>query len=189
MDKVDVIHIYNGILLFIVQLLSRVWLFVTPWTVACQASLSFTISQSLLKLMSIDPVTPFNHLILCCPLLSCPQSFPASRSFPMSWLFTSGGQCIGASASVLAVNEHCRWIKSRDSGLYQDKPISCSLPWQFSNFLHVKDSITDSLGWKWPSKIPCPNFWWRRQWHPTPVLLPGKSHGRRSLVGCSPWGR
>ena len=32
-------------------------------------------------------------------------------------------------------------------------------------------------------------FWWRRQWHPTPVLLPGKSHGRRSLVGCSPWGR
>ena len=104
MDKVDVIHIYNGILLFIVQLLSRVWLFVTPWTVACQASLSFTISQSLLKLMSIDPVTPFNHLILCCPLLSCPQSFPASRSFPMSRLFTSGGQCIGASASVLPMN-------------------------------------------------------------------------------------
>ena len=104
MDKVAVIHIYNGILLFIVQLLSRVWLFVTPWTVACQASLSFTISQSLLKLMSIDPVTPFNHLILCCPLLSCPQSFPASRSFPMSRLFTSGGQCIGASASALPMN-------------------------------------------------------------------------------------
>ena len=104
MDKVDVIHIYNGILLFIVQLLSRVWLFVTPWTVACQASLSFTISQSLLKLMSIDPVTPFNHLILCCPLLSCPQSIPASRSFPMSRLFTSGGQCIGASASALPMN-------------------------------------------------------------------------------------
>ena len=37
--------------------------------------------------------------------------------------------------------------------------------------------------------IPLPTAFWRRQWHPTPVLLPGKSHGRRSLVGCSPWGR
>ena len=104
MDKVALMHIYNGILLFIVQLLSHVWLFVTPWTEACQASLSCTISQSLLILMSIDSVTPFNHLILCCPLLSCPQSFPAPRSFPISRLFTSGGQCIGASASALPMN-------------------------------------------------------------------------------------
>ena len=39
------------------------------------------------------------------------------------------------------------------------------------------------------NKLPLPHLFWRRQWHPTPVLLPGKSHGRRSLVGCSPWGR
>ena len=85
--------------------LSRVWLFATPWTAACQASLSFTISQSLLKLMSIESMMPSNHLILCCPLL-LPSVFPASGSFPMSWLFTSGGQNIEASdlASVLPVN-------------------------------------------------------------------------------------
>ena len=86
-----------------VQSLSCVWLFVTPWTAPHQASLSFTISQSLLKLMSIESVMPSNHLILCCPFPSCPRSFPASGSFPMSQLFTSGGQRTGASASVLSV--------------------------------------------------------------------------------------
>ena len=57
----------------------------TPWPGPCQASLSFTISQSLLKLMSIESMMPSNHLILCCPF-SCPQSLPASGSFPMSRL-------------------------------------------------------------------------------------------------------
>ena len=60
------------------QSLSRVQLFVTPWTAACQASLSVTISQSLLKLMSIELVTLPNHLILCCPLLLPPSAFPSS---------------------------------------------------------------------------------------------------------------
>ena len=54
---------------FVVQSLSRVQLFMTPWTVAHQAPLSSTVSQSLLKLMSVDSVMPSNHLILCCPLL------------------------------------------------------------------------------------------------------------------------
>ena len=62
-----------------VQLLSRVRLFATPWTAACQASLSITISQSLLKLMSIESVMPSNHLILCRPLL--PSVFPSIRVF------------------------------------------------------------------------------------------------------------
>ena len=75
-------------------------IFMTSWTAACQASLSFTISLSLLKLMSIELVMPSNHLILCFPFSSCLQSFPASGSFPESWLFTSGGQSIGASASA-----------------------------------------------------------------------------------------
>ena len=52
-----------------VQLLSHVWVFVTPWTTACQASLSITNSQSLFKLISIESGMPSNHLILCCPLL------------------------------------------------------------------------------------------------------------------------
>ena len=70
--------------------LSRVRLFLTPWTAACQASLSFTISRSLLKLMAIESVMPSNHPILCRPLLLLLQSFPASGSFLMSWLFASG---------------------------------------------------------------------------------------------------
>ena len=88
----------------VAQLLSHVHS-ATPWTAACKVSLSFSISQSLLKCMSIELVTPSNHLILCCPILLLPsKSFPASGSFPTSWLFTSGGQSIGASTSVLPVN-------------------------------------------------------------------------------------
>ena len=64
-----------------VQPLSPVWLFVTPWTAACQASLSITNSWSLLKLMSIELVIPFNHLILCCPLFLLPSVFPSIRVF------------------------------------------------------------------------------------------------------------
>ena len=65
----------------VVHSLSRVWLFVTPWTAAHLASLSFTISQSLLKLMSIELVMPSNHLILCCPLLLLPPIFSSIRVF------------------------------------------------------------------------------------------------------------
>ena len=75
------------------QLLSRVWLFVTPWTAACQASLSITNSQSLLKLMCIELVMPSNHLILCHPLLLLPSIFPSIRVF--------------SNESVL----HIRWTK------------------------------------------------------------------------------
>ena len=60
---------------------SCVWLFATPWTSAHQASLSITNSWSLLKLMSIELVRPFNHLILCCPLLLLPSIFPSIRVF------------------------------------------------------------------------------------------------------------
>ena len=70
-----------------VELLSRVWFFATPWTAVCQASLSITNSQSLLKLMSIKSVMPSSHLIHCYPLLFLPLSFPVSRSFPMSQFF------------------------------------------------------------------------------------------------------
>ena len=96
----------NAIQFSLVQSLSRVQLFVTPWTVACQASLSITNAWSLLKRMFIESVVPSNHLILCHPLLLLPSIFPASGSFPKSQFFTSGGQNIGASASasVLSVN-------------------------------------------------------------------------------------
>ena len=67
--------------LVVVQLLSRVWFFATPRTAARQISLSFTISRSLLKLMSIELVMPSNHLVLCCPLHLLPSVFPSIRVF------------------------------------------------------------------------------------------------------------
>ena len=79
---------FRNFLIVTVQLLSRVRLLETPWTAAHQASLSFTISQSLLRLMSIELVMSSNHLILC------PQTFLASGSYPMSRLFSSDGQIL-----------------------------------------------------------------------------------------------
>ena len=71
---------YTVLVVVVIQLLSHVQLFATPWTAACQASLSFTTSLSLLKHMSIEPVMPSNHLILCRPLLP-PSIFPSIRVF------------------------------------------------------------------------------------------------------------
>ena len=90
----------------VVQSLTHVWLFATPCTAAGQASLSFTVSWSLLKLLSIELVMSSNHLILCRPFLLLLSVFPSIRVFPVSWLFASGGQRIGASAlaSVLPMN-------------------------------------------------------------------------------------
>ena len=83
----------------VVQSLSRIWLFVTPWTAAHKASLSFTISLSLLKLLSIELVMQSNHLILCCPLLLLPSIFPSIRIF--------------SSESAL----HIRWLKYWSFGI------------------------------------------------------------------------
>ena len=109
-----------------VQSLSHVRLFATPWTTARQASLSITNSQSLPTLMSIESVMPSNNLILCLPFSSCPQSFPASGSFPISQLFTSGGQSTGVSTStsILPIKtqdwsplEWTGWISLQSKGL------------------------------------------------------------------------
>ena len=86
------------VVLVVVQLLSPVWLFATPWTAACQTFLSFTISQNLLKIFSIESVMPSSHCILCRPLLFLPSIFPSIRVFsnesalhirwPKYWNFT-----------------------------------------------------------------------------------------------------
>ena len=108
-----------------VQLLSHVWLFETPWTAACQASLSITNSWSILKLMSIELVMPSNHFIRCCPLLFR-QSFPVSGSFLRSQFFISGGQSTGVSASVSVLPKNIQdwsplgwtgWISLLSKGL------------------------------------------------------------------------
>ena len=97
-----------------------------PMNWARQASLSVTSTQSSLKLISIESVMPPSHLILCLPFSSCPQSLPASEFFPVSQLFTWGGQSIGVSAldSVLPNNtqdwsplEWTGWISLQSKGL------------------------------------------------------------------------
>ena len=101
-----------------VQSLSRVQLFVTPWTAARQASLSISNCRSPPKHMSTESVMPSNHLILCCPILLLPTIFPS--------IFTSRGQSIGvsASASVLPMNTQdwyplgwTGWISLQSKGL------------------------------------------------------------------------
>ena len=98
--------LYESIYVAVVQLLSQAQLFVTPWAAAGQASLSFTISWSLLKFMSIESVMLSNYLIVCHPLLLSLESCPASGSFPMSQVFASAIQSTGAPvlASVLPMN-------------------------------------------------------------------------------------
>ena len=103
-----------ALLVVLVQSLSWVWLFATLRTAACQAPLSFTVSRSLLKLMSIEPVKPSNHLILCRPLLLLPSIFPSIRVFskesalrmrwPKYWNF---------SFSISPSNEYSRLISFR----------------------------------------------------------------------------
>ena len=86
-----------------VQMLSCVRLFVTPWTAACQASLSITISWSLLKLMSIKSVMPSNHLILCRPLLLLPSIFTSIRVFSNESVLWNPMNC---STPGLPVHHH-----------------------------------------------------------------------------------
>ena len=97
-----------------VQSLSHVLLFATPWTATCQASLSFTISWSFFKFMSIEWCHP--TISPSAAFFFCPQSFPVSGSFLVSWLFALGGQSIGASASVLQ-KSILSWFPVRLTGL------------------------------------------------------------------------
>ena len=126
---------------------------VTPWPAACQASLSITNSQSLLKLMSIESVMPSNHLILCCPLLIPPSIFPSNRvsgSFQMSQLFVSSGQSIGVSTStsVLPINIQdwfplgwTGWISLLSKGLsrvFSNHSSKASILWHSAFFIVLK---------------------------------------------------
>ena len=134
----------------LVQLLSCVWHFVAPWTTARQASLSFTISWSLLRLMSIEVMMPFNHLILCHPLLLLPSIFPASGSFPMSQLFGSSGQSIGASASPS--NEYSGLISFRTDSI---SLLSKGLSRVFSSITFWKHQFFRAQPYLWSNSQIC----------------------------------
>ena len=97
---------------------SVVWFFAIPWTAACQASLSLTISQSLPKFVSIASVMPSSHLILWHSLLLLPSILPSNRTFPMSQLFASDNQKTGVSASASVLPRSIRsWSLLRLTGL------------------------------------------------------------------------
>ena len=113
--------------------LSHVQHFVTPWTIAHQASLSITNSWSLLKLMPIKLVMSSNHLILCHPLLLLPSIFPSIKVFSNESVLCISSQSIGASApaSVLRMNIQ-DWFPLWSTGLIslQSKGLLCLLKWQ-----------------------------------------------------------
>ena len=157
------------------QALSRVQLFATPWTAAHQAPVSFTISWSLFKLMSIESVMLPSHLIFCPRLLLLPSVFPSIRVFsiesalrirwPKNWSFS------------MSPSTEYRWLISFGIDWFDLLAIQGTL-----KSLLQHHSSKASIFWH-------SAFFRRRQWQPTSVLLPGISCGLRSPVGCSPWGR
>ena len=109
-----------------VQWLSRIQLFATPWTTACQSSLSSANSRRFLKFMSIQSVMPSNHLILCCPLSLPPSIFPSIRVFSSESVLRIRWPKYGvsASASILPMNIQdwfplgwAGWISLQSKGL------------------------------------------------------------------------
>ena len=95
----------------VVQLLSPVWLFATLWTAAHHVPLSYTFSQSVFTLMFTESVVPSDHLKHSCHFSFCLQCLPAWESFSMSWLFASGGQSIGVSASAAVLQRNIQgWL-------------------------------------------------------------------------------
>ena len=160
----------------VVQLLSHVQFFATPWPAARQSSLSFTISWSLLEFISIELVMLSNHLILCCPLLLCLQSFTASQSFPISQFFTSGGQSIGVSATASVLPMNIRgWFPlgliglislqsqgfSRVFSASQFKGISSSVLSPLYGPTHTPDLLSQKLLWSGAQQS---EFQWAFQW-------------------------
>ena len=114
-----------------VQLLSRVWFFVTPWTVARQASLSFANSWSFLKLMSIASAKPSSHLILYHPLLLPPSIFPSIRVFPKE--------------SVLCIRWPEYWSFSFSISLSYEYSGLISFRMDWLDFLYVRGTLKSLL--------------------------------------------
>ena len=166
----------------------------TPCTAKCQASLSFTISLSFLKLMSIESVMPSNHFVLCHPLLLLPSIFPSIRVFskvsalhirwPKNWSF-----------SISPSNEYSELISFRIDwfdflavqgilkSLLQHHSskasiIQCSVFFmvQLPHSYKTTGKTIALIIWTFVTKI-----LWRKAWQPTPIFLPGESQGQMSL--------
>ena len=144
-----------------VQLLTRVQLFATPWIAACQASLSITTSQSSLRLTSWSQWCHPAISSSVIPFSSCPQSLPASQSFPMSQLFAWGGQSTGVSALASFLpkkfqgwspSEWTGWISLQSKGLSR---VFCNTTVQKHQFFGAQLSLeSNSHIHTWPLEKP-----------------------------------
>ena len=145
-----------------VQALSRVRLFVTPWTVAHQASLSITISQSSPKLMSIESVMPSNHLIFCYPLLNLPSIFPSIRVF--------------SNESAFRIRWPKYWSFSFDTSPTNEHPVLISLRMDWLDLLAVQGTLKSLLQHhSSKSSIPRLSAFFIVQ-HSHPYMTTGKNH-------------
>ena len=135
------IHIF-----VVVQLLGHVWLSATPWTAAHQASLSFTIPRNLLKFTSSESVMPFNHLILCRPLLLQPSTFPSIRVYsnesalhirwPKYWSFSISPSNEYSGLISLRINcFHLLAVQGTFKGLLQHHSSKPSVLWHSAFFI------------------------------------------------------
>ena len=160
----------------------------TPWTTACQASLSITNSQSLLKLMSIELVMPSNHLILCHPLLLLPSIFPSIRVFskesvlhircPKYWHFSfnisPSNECSGLTSFRIDWLDRLA-VQGILKSLLQHHDLKAFPSGSDSKASVCNAGDTDLTAGS--GRCPC-----RRKWQFTPVFLPGKFHGQKSLA-------
>ena len=195
------------IIFVVVQSLSPVQLFATLWTAACQAPLSSIISWNLLKLMSIELMMLSNYLILCYPLLLLPSIFLSNRVFskesalcirwPKYWSLSFSISPSNECSGLISFRINCfdlLAIQVTLESLLQHHTSKASIL-QHSAFFVVQLSHPYMTTGKtialtirtFVGKVMSLLF--NMLSSPTPALLPGKSHGRRSLVGCSPWSR
>ena len=141
-----------GVIVIIVQLISCVRFFVTPWTVAHQASLSFTTSQSLLKLMSIESMMPSNHFVLCCPLLILPSILLRTRVFSDELTFHLGSHKYWGFSfrSVLPMNIQS-WFPLGLTSVISFQ--SMGLSSVFFNTTDQKHQFFSVLSWRTPGTV------------------------------------
>ena len=136
----------------------------TPCDPIDQGPPTFTITQNLLRFMSIQSVMLSNHLILRCPLLLSPSVFPSIRSFPMSQLFASGSQSFEASASVLPMNNQ-DWFPLRLTGLISllskglSRIFSSNTVWKHQFFRAQPSLWSNSYFYMTTGKITCLTIW------------------------------
>ena len=128
--------VFGQIFVIVVQSPSCLWLFATPWTAACQASLSLTVSRGLPRFTSIASVMPSSHLILWCSLLLLPSIFLRIWDFPMSQLLASDDQNAGASTSASVLPTSIQIV------LLQPKA-----HWAVGHFLCVNKPVIQEVGW------------------------------------------